>query len=107
VLSCTDRGGLSYEIREVLYLFYTFCAACRVPEITKLAETISVRQEPMILAITTDLSNASEGYNRIVQTRWPDRVRLQDTGESKPPGTVGSHRQSRWVPPRPGISAPS
>lgn len=68
VLSCTDRGGLRYEIRAALHRFYTFCAACRVPEIGKLAATISAWQEPMILAITTGLSNArSEGYNRIVK----------------------------------------
>ncbi|BDB63286.1 hypothetical protein RDE2_50800 (plasmid) [Rhodococcus sp. RDE2] len=68
VLRCTDRGGLRYEIRDALHRFYTFCAACRVPEIGKLATTISAWQEPMILAITSGLSNArSEGYNRIVK----------------------------------------
>ncbi|WP_415915337.1 ISL3 family transposase [Rhodococcus pyridinivorans] len=68
VLRCTDRGGLRHEIRDRLYRFYTFCAACRVPEIGKLATTVSAWQEPMILAITTGLSNArSEGYNRIVK----------------------------------------
>lgn len=68
VLSCTDHGGLSYEVRDALYRFYVFCAACRVPEIRKLAATVSAWQEPMLLAIETGLSNArSEGYNRIVQ----------------------------------------
>jgi transposase len=68
VLACTARGGLRYEISTALYEFYAFCAACSVPEIGKLAETISTWQEPMILAIETGLSNArSEGYNRIVK----------------------------------------
>ena len=68
VLACTARGGLRYEISAALYAFYTFCAACSVPEIQQLAETISSWQEPMILAIQTGLSNArSEGYNRIVK----------------------------------------
>jgi transposase len=68
VLACTERGGLSYEIRDALYRFYTFCAACSVPEIATLAHTICTWQEPMILAIQTGLSNArSEGYNRIVK----------------------------------------
>jgi transposase len=68
VLACTARGGLRYEITAALYTFYAFCAACSVPEIGKLAETISAWQEPMILAIETGLSNArSEGYNRIVK----------------------------------------
>jgi transposase len=68
VLACTARGGLRYEITAALYAFYAFCAACSVPEIGKLAETISAWQEPMILAIETGLSNArSEGYNRIVK----------------------------------------
>lgn len=68
MLACTDNGGLRYEIREPLHRFYAFCAACAVPEIGSLAATISAWQEPMILAITTGLSNArSEGYNRIVK----------------------------------------
>ncbi|MGA9373586.1 MAG: ISL3 family transposase [Mycobacterium sp.] len=68
VLACTARGGLRYEITAALYAFYTFCAACSVPEIGVLAQTISTWQEPMILAIETGLSNArSEGYNRIVK----------------------------------------
>ena len=68
VLACTARGGLRYEISTTLYAFYTFCAACSVPEIQQLAETISSWQEPMILAIQTGLSNArSEGFNRIVK----------------------------------------
>lgn len=68
VLACNERGGLSYEIRDALYRFYAFCAACSVPEIGKLAHTISTWQEPMILAIETGLSNArSEGFNRIVK----------------------------------------
>jgi transposase len=96
VLACTARGGLSYEIRDALYRFYAFCAACSVPEICKLAETISAWQEPMILAIQTGLSNArSEGYNRIVKHvgriafgfRTPDnqrrRVRWACTRQSR------------------------
>ncbi len=65
VLACNARGGLRYEITPALY---TFCAACSVPELRQLAQTISTWQEPMILAIQTGLSNArSEGFNRIVK----------------------------------------
>lgn len=68
VLACTDNGGLKHEIRDALHRFYAFCADCSVPEIRKLAATISDWQGPMILAIETGLSNArSEGYNRIVK----------------------------------------
>lgn len=68
MLACTGRGALPYQIRDALYRFYAFCAACRVPEIHQLAETIEIWQAPMILAIETGLSNArSEGYNRIVK----------------------------------------
>jgi len=68
VLACTARGGLRYQIRDALYRFYAFCAACSVPEIAKLAQTVSDWQAPMILAIQTGLSNArSEGYNRLVK----------------------------------------
>lgn len=68
VLACTATGALRYEIRAALHRFYAFCAATSVPEIHELAETIETWQGPMILAITTGLSNArSEGYNRIVK----------------------------------------
>lgn len=68
VLACTDRGGLRHEIRNALYRFYEFCAACSVPEIAAFANTIAKWQDPMVLAVETGLSNArSEGYNRIVK----------------------------------------
>jgi transposase len=68
VLACTATGGLRYDLATALYRFYAYCAATSVPEIHELAETIETWQQPMILAITTGLSNArSEGYNRIVK----------------------------------------
>jgi transposase len=68
VLACIATGGMRYDIAAALYRFYAFCAATSVPEIHDLAETIETWQAPMILAITTGLSNArSEGYNRIVK----------------------------------------
>jgi transposase len=68
VLACTTTGGMRYDVSAALHRFYAFCAATTVPEIHDLAETIETWQQPMILAITTGLSNArSEGYNRIVK----------------------------------------
>lgn len=68
VLACTAAGGMRYDIAAALYRFYAFCAATKVPEIHDLAQTIETWQQPMLLAITTGLSNArSEGYNRIVK----------------------------------------
>lgn len=68
LLSCADRGGLRYEITAALDRFYQFCAACKVPEIIKLARTIETWQNPIIAALQTGLTNArSEGYNRIVK----------------------------------------
>ena len=68
VLACTTTGGMRYDVSAALHRFYAFCAATTVPEIHDLAETIETWQHPMILAITTGLSNArSEGYNRIVK----------------------------------------
>ncbi len=68
VLAYTATGGLRYDLAAALYRFYAFCAATSVPEIHDLAEAIETWQQPMILAITTGLSNArSESYNRIVK----------------------------------------
>ena len=63
MLARTARGRLRYEISAVLN---TFCAACSVPEIGQLAQTIFTWQEPMILAIQTGHAR-SEGFNRIVK----------------------------------------
>ncbi len=68
MLDYTATGELRYIISAALHEFYRFCAACSVPEIRRLAETVERWQQPIIAAITTGLSNArSEGYNRIVK----------------------------------------
>ncbi len=68
VMACKYRGGLRYQICAALEEFYTFAAACKVPEIHTLATTVDTWQQPIIAAIDTGLSNArSEGYNRIVK----------------------------------------
>lgn len=107
VLACKDRGGLSYEIRAAFYRFYEFCAACRVPEIHKLAQTIGAWQDPIILAITTGLSNArSEGYNRIVKHvgrvafgfRTPANQRRRVLPGLHPPITASANQYQRAQP---------
>ncbi|SON63819.1 hypothetical protein MSIMFI_05350 [Mycobacterium simulans] len=99
VPACTSTGGPRYDLAAALYRFYAFCAATSAPEIHDLAETIETWQQPMILAVTTGLSNArSEGYNRIVKHvgriafgfRNPDNQR----------------RRVRWACPRQSRQAP-
>ncbi|MCB0949642.1 MAG: ISL3 family transposase [Mycobacterium sp.] len=68
LLSCAERGGLRYEIHTALDRFYRFCAACKVPEVIRLARTVAAWQGPIIAALQTGLTNArTEGYNRIVK----------------------------------------
>ena len=68
MLHCKDTGALRYEMRAAFDEFYTFAAACKVPEIRTLATTVDMWQRPIIAAIETGLSNArSEGLNRIVK----------------------------------------
>jgi len=68
MLHCKDTGALRYEMRTAFDEFYTFAAACKVPEIRTLATTVDMWQRPIIAAIETGLSNArSEGLNRIVK----------------------------------------
>ena len=68
LFSCSDRGGLRYEIAAAMERFYRFCAACTVPEVIRFARTIEAWQAPIIAALQTGLTNArSEGYNRIVK----------------------------------------
>jgi transposase len=100
VLACNERGGMRYEIRNALYRFYVFRAARSVPEIGKLADTISAWQEPMILAIQTGLSNArSEGYHRIVK-----RIGRTAFGFRTP---ENQRRRVRWACTRESRRAPS
>ena len=92
VLACTARGGLRYEISAALYAFYTFCAACSVPEIQ------SARRNDLNLAGANDprhpdrpVQRPQRGLQPDRQTRRPHRIRLQNTRESTPPSTVGLH----------------
>jgi transposase len=100
VLACTATGGMHYDVSAALYRFYAFCAATSVPEIHDLAETIETWQQPMILAITTGLSNArSEGYNRIV--KHVGRIAF---GFRNP---ANQRRRVRWACTRQSRRAPS
>ena len=99
VLACT--GGMRYDIAAALYRFYAFCAATSVPEIHDLAETIETWQAPMILAITTGLSNArSEGYNRIVKHVGRIAFGFRNPDNQRRRVRWACTRQSRQAPPR-------
>jgi transposase len=101
LLACTATGGMHYDISAALYRFYTFCAATSVPEIHDLAETIQTWQTPMILAITTGLSNArSEGYNRIVKHVGRIAFGFRNPDNQRRRVRWACTRQSRQAPPR-------
>ena len=101
VLACTATGGMRYDIAAALYRFYAFCAATAVPEIHDLAATIETWQAPMILAITTGLSNArSEGYNRIVKHVGRIAFGFRNPGNQRRRVRWACTRQSRQAPPR-------
>lgn len=99
VLACTATGGMRYDICAALHRFYAFCAATTVPEIHDLAETIETWQAPMILAITTGLSNArSEGYNRIVKHVGRIAFGFRNPDNQRRRVRWACTRQSRRVP---------
>ena len=100
VLACTATGA-RYEIRTALHRFYAFCAATSVPEIHDLAETIETWQAPMILAITTGLTNArSEGYNRIVKHVGRIAFGFRNPDNQRRRVRCACTRQTRQAPPR-------
>ncbi|GFG85593.1 ISL3 family transposase [Mycolicibacter algericus DSM 45454] len=101
VLACTETGGMRYNITAALHRFYEFCTATTVPEIHELARTIETWQAPMILAITTGLSNArSEGYNRIVKHVGRIAFGFRNPANQRRRVRWACTRQSRQVPPR-------
>lgn len=101
VLACTATGGMRYDITAALHRFYAFCAATSVPEIHDLAETVETWQAPMILAITTGLSNArSEGYNRIVKHIGRIAFGFRNPANQRRRVRWACTRQSRRMPPR-------
>ena len=66
VLSGThpDRELISHR----LWTFYSSAAACDIPEVHRLAETIEAWRPAIEAAITSGYSNArSEGYNRLAK----------------------------------------
>jgi transposase len=69
--------------------------------ITTLATTISRWQDPMILAITTGLSNARcEGYNRIVKHVGRIAFGFRTPANQRRRVRWACTRQSRQAPPR-------
>jgi transposase len=57
------------EIYRRLEHFYTSCAASGLPELERLAITVSTWRHEIIAGITTGISNASsEGHNRVIKT---------------------------------------
>jgi len=77
-----DRSVISHR----LYRFYTWCADAAVPELERLATTISTWWPYVEAFITTGITNAaSEGFNRVVKLdarnaygyRNPDNQRLR------------------------------
>lgn len=62
------------------------------PDIYDLAQTIETWQAPMVLAITTGLSDAcSEGYNRIVKHVGRIAFGFCNPDNQETPSTVGLH----------------
>ena len=77
-----DRSLISHRLTK----FYTWCADAGIPELERLATTISTWWPAIEALIDTNLSNAkSEGYNRVVKLdarnaygyRNPDNQRLR------------------------------
>ncbi|WP_051450234.1 ISL3 family transposase [Actinospica robiniae] len=57
------------QISALLIRFYENAAACGLPEITRLAGTVSTWWPQILAAITTGVTNAgSEGTNRVIKT---------------------------------------
>ena len=92
------------KIRWRLADFYDAAIDARLPEATRLAETIQTWWPAILVALTEDASNArTEGFNRIIKqtkrVRWgrPPAVpprRPAATGG----GGAGSHRWRGWRP---------
>jgi transposase len=100
LLSCTDRGGLRYEIHAALDRFYRFCAACSVPEVISFARTIETWQTPIIAALQTGLTNArTEGYNRIIKHVGRIAFGFRNPGNQRRRVRWACTRRSRRVTP--------
>ena len=57
------------ELYRRLELFYTSCAASDLPEMQRLATTVSTWRNKIIAGIVSGVSNAgSEGHNRAIKT---------------------------------------
>jgi transposase len=92
VMACKYRGAQRWQIAAALEEFYTFAAACKVPEIHTLATTVDTWQAPIIAAIDTGLSNArSEGYNRIVKHIGRIAFGFRNTNNQRRRNTMGLH----------------
>jgi transposase len=60
------------QIRARLIRFYESAAACGLPEIARLAQTVSTWWPQILAALVTEVTNAgSEGVNRLIKTDAP------------------------------------
>jgi transposase len=68
VLALAGTGANRSVISHRLYKFYTWCADAQIPELERLATTITTWWTYIEAFIRTKLTNAaSEGYNRVVK----------------------------------------
>lgn len=69
LLALMHTHPLRAEIYRRLERFYDSCAASGLPELERLAQTVSTWRNEIIAGITTGISNAgSEGHNRVIKT---------------------------------------
>jgi transposase len=69
LLALTGTFPPRTEIYARLERFYNSCAASGLPELERLANTVSIWRREIIAGITTGISNAgSEGHNRVIKT---------------------------------------
>lgn len=69
LLALHGTGPTRTKISELLVRFFESAAACGLPEMERLANTISTWWPQILAAITTGITNAaSEGINRLIKT---------------------------------------
>ncbi|GLW96851.1 transposase [Microtetraspora sp. NBRC 16547] len=89
---CARQQAPRSAISHRLFCFYSWCANSDIPELSRLAETISEWWTETLAFITTGVTNArTEGANRLIKNTTRVAFGFHNLDNQRRPRTVGVH----------------
>jgi transposase len=101
LLALTHTNPTRHQVSHRLTRFYTACADSSLPELERLATTVSTWWVQIEAAIRSGVSNAgSEGHNRVIKTVARDAYGFRNTDNQRLRTRLATTRRGRGCLPR-------